>query len=434
MKCSKTGFSLNSARGILRTMLLIEAIKKERISQICYFLKVDIDVNLQDANGQTALIYCCFVKNSEKRSYILKLLLSTNEVDVNCRDKYGRSALSWMCLLGLTDSFEVIVDEYFGKIDLRTVDNYGNTLLMLAVLSKNLKMVQLLLKTLSNCGLLYQVNSPNKKGLSPMLVAFRRQDKKCADLLLSQGCAIVSSILHNLRSQLSPEEKTIPLLPARGQAQHTKLRSLQRQDDDYNLKMPTEEELLQFLYGTNTKSETTDFDGGITEKPIPNFNDLRPARVQGFFSANTSTAKRKTSKVHRPRNSHLNTQNTFENLYSIYSTQLSCSFRRSTIITPSPPPCEEMILTPPRRRSLHHRSSNLSQSSSRTSPSKRSSTASSAALLPVPESAEDERLRIKHSRNTRAASVQIAKHVPRFTMSKRSRSSTFSQPIKVVQE
>lgn len=357
-------------------MLLIEAIKKERISQICYFLKVDFDVNLQDEYGQTALIHCCFVKHARKRLYILKLLLSTDEVDVNCRDKYGRSALSWICTLGLIDLFSTIIDDYNGQVDLRTQDNEGNTLLMLAVLSTSTSMVECLLKTLSNCGLLYQVNSVNKKGISPLLVAFRRRDKECADLLMCQGCAVVSSVLKNLYKHPTSTDLS-QRLPARGQAYHTKLRSIQRHDDGYNSKLPSEEEFLQFLY--STPKATKDADHNLAN----NFADiiaLRPARpvhiTQGFFCSNVAMV----TKAFRP--SRLDTQKSFENLYSIYSTQLSCSYRQSTIQIPSPPPSEETIVTLPRRRSLLHRSSNLSQSSSKTSPSKRSSAGSSIVLTP----------------------------------------------------
>lgn len=454
-------------------MLLIEAVKREQLAQIFYFLRAGIDVDLQDINGQTALIHCCFSRHSKKRLCILKLLLN-NEVDVNKKDKYGRSAISWICFLGLTDLFAVLVDDYNGQVDLRTVDNDGNNLIMLAVMSRKQCVIKHVLKTLSKCGLLYQVNMFNRKGISPLLLAFHQQDKACADLLMSEGCAIVSTVLQNLKRLKTFGYTNKYILPKRGQAYFTKLRAVQRGDDDCKLKLPNEQEFLQFLYcspedlchhdnrmsslvdsrPTNTKIIVSELSCSSEDdkmkrtekydKRTPRFLNWTPAdvRCQGraktAFAFDVSSRPRavKTSPAGssnvtlvtetNPHDGRFISPNSFENLYDMYSTQLSYSYRPSTAkAAPSPPPSEDEILTPPQRRSLLHRSSNLSQSSSKTL-SKRSSGTSSLTLMPVPESAYDRQMRMNYSRSTRASSVQV-KSMPRLsTKIKRTRSSTFT--------
>jgi hypothetical protein len=241
-------------------MLLIDAVKSGRICQVRHFLRAGINVNLADENGQTALIHCSFLEEVKVRMNIFRLLLS-HEIQVEKKDRYGRAALSWMCLLGRIGMFGVLLNDVNHKVDLNVFDNEGNSVIMLAVLSGDLAMVRLLIDTLKNFGMLEQVNRFNNKGMCSLIVAFNRQDHKCAKLLIKDGKASISSALQYIQQPWRNRYlQNVQPVPSRGQACHTFMRAAQL-DPRRIPKLPTEKELLRFLYSDD------DSQSGIDNKP-----------------------------------------------------------------------------------------------------------------------------------------------------------------------
>lgn len=51
-------------------MLLINAVKEGRTTQVKMFIKVGIDVNEVDENGHTGLIHSCFLQDARVRMKI----------------------------------------------------------------------------------------------------------------------------------------------------------------------------------------------------------------------------------------------------------------------------------------------------------------------------------------------------------------------------
>lgn len=448
--------------------LLINAVKSAHICQVKYFLKAGIDVNITDENSQTAVIHCCFLEDETKRLKILRLLLA-QDVDVNKKDRYGRSLVSWICFLGRTDSFAFLLDQFDLPVDFDLYDEEGNSLLMLGVLSGSIKMVSLLLEVLKEFSLLdRQVNCFNDKGMCPLIIAFQRKDHECARLLVNEGKASVASVLQSIHQANTRRRRFLENVnaPSRGQAFYTFMRA-GKFDPKNAIKLPTEQELLEFLFldrenSTGTKEhEKKGETKSRAHSAYPSRNNLnldsKTALKRRHLSAKpilgnsgehstvpsiVATVSIETD-ISRSKSSRGTFSPSFTGLYEIYSTQLSISYRQgihtpkpsppsppSVQDTPPPSTKEQETSHPSRRRSLQRHSSNISEKTTKGfSLSKRNSNlTSSSVLAPLEESSFDRQMRLKYARSTRATSVQVAKF-PQIsaTTKRRNRSTTISQ-------
>lgn len=79
-------------------MTLTEAAYNGRTDCMKELLEAGANVNAQDGDGRTALIWA----TSEKYPDSVKVLLGVG-ADVNVKDKDGNTALMWAALNGLTD-------------------------------------------------------------------------------------------------------------------------------------------------------------------------------------------------------------------------------------------------------------------------------------------------------------------------------------------
>jgi len=89
----------------------------------------DIDVNLQDVNGLTALHLACIDSNTNNSERTVKLLLSHPDINVNLQDKYGKTALHMACKHFNKESSERTIEMLLSHpdIDVNITNNSGET-------------------------------------------------------------------------------------------------------------------------------------------------------------------------------------------------------------------------------------------------------------------------------------------------------------------
>jgi ankyrin repeat protein len=119
----------------------------------------DVDVNLTDNEGKTALMYASrYVSNSK----LLDLLLEKNP-DLNVKDKEGKTALMYACVNGNTVLVNLLLEH---SADVNVIDNQGKTALMYACANGNTVLVNLLLEHSAD------VNVTDKKGKTALSYLF----------------------------------------------------------------------------------------------------------------------------------------------------------------------------------------------------------------------------------------------------------------------
>ncbi|XP_068717594.1 uncharacterized protein [Montipora capricornis] len=180
-------------------MLLINAIRGGRLEQVKMFIKVGMDVNQFDENGQTGLIHSCFLQKSRIRLKIIKALIFAG-ADVNRKDIFGRNVLSWACLKGRFEVIKFLLnDPLCFDLQVDVIDCDGNNTLLLSVVSGNFNVVKTVVGVLKGTARESQLNKPNNSGMQPLTAAFLRGDKLCAQLLMKEIGASLVSVFKYLR-------------------------------------------------------------------------------------------------------------------------------------------------------------------------------------------------------------------------------------------
>ena len=128
------------------------------------------DLNVQDANGATALHLAVSGKHTE----CVRLLI-LSEIDSNIIDNFGRTALHHAVFDGLTEISELIAE---GDTDLSIRDEDGDTALHAAVISGNFEIT----KSLLGFGADHSIRNDN--GDQPAHLAARKGFAKCLKILM----------------------------------------------------------------------------------------------------------------------------------------------------------------------------------------------------------------------------------------------------------
>ena len=144
--------------------------------------KQNIDVNLQDEDGYTALIHTCLVQddisddddssdndnddeNDENYdNQLINLLLSNDNIDVNLQDRKGFTALMHLCIRKNYRIIKLLLNN--DKTDVNITDNDGNTLLQNACDEKDYRIIKLLLSNNKT-----ELNFKNKEGMTAYDIA-----------------------------------------------------------------------------------------------------------------------------------------------------------------------------------------------------------------------------------------------------------------------
>lgn len=155
-----------------------------------------IDINLADKNGRNPLIYACY----HGRKEIVQLLLKEKDrIDVNKRDEIGGTPLTLAARKNHQHIIEMLINfNQDGKyvVDLDHLDWEGNCALINAANRGNLKIV----KALLNSPNYVDVNMPNDKLLTPLMMAIRQRKIEVIKLLLEHEDIDVNCIDKNGKS------------------------------------------------------------------------------------------------------------------------------------------------------------------------------------------------------------------------------------------
>ena len=433
-------------------MLLINAVKGGRIAQVKMFIKVGINVDEVDENGQTALIHCCFLQDSRMRIKILKALIAA-DVDLNKKDSFGRTVLAWACFKGRTEVVRFLLnDPRCIDLQIDVIDKEGNSTLLLSVMSGNFLIVKMMVGVLKGTARAIELNKSNNAGMQPLIAAFLRGDKLCAQLLIKQVGSSVSSVLKYLKSLQNgcngflASSSSLPLFdPSQGkkQTRESFVQFAELTEDDIfeflfakdkgrsdvqkyeSLELKDEKngaEEQQILLSRRSKSKKQD--SFLLQRPYSSETMTDTSEIDAFRSAGKCTSRPVTAQEAEVRENETSkytasSRTSVQQLMTLYAEQNSPSFRHGLPVRKYMPPQPQASNTDfgsefdSRRSSLHP-----------------SETDPIAGLSPrlLGESLMDQQLRLKYARNSRATSMQVPRLPSLSGMGrgrmKRTRSST----------
>ncbi|XP_071099013.1 serine/threonine-protein phosphatase 6 regulatory ankyrin repeat subunit B-like [Haliotis cracherodii] len=179
-------------------------------TDIVEYLLTTFDINLQGQNGWTPIMYAA--RAGEKNVFDLlvshkadlKLTDDYNEnvlhaacqggstaiveqllsmFDVNVKGQNGHTPVMHAAMAGQKNVFNILVSQ---KVDLKRLDDSGNNLLHLACQGGNECIIEYLLP-------LFDINSPGKKGWTPIMMAALSGNKNAYNLLASKGANLSST-------------------------------------------------------------------------------------------------------------------------------------------------------------------------------------------------------------------------------------------------
>jgi hypothetical protein len=175
---------LSSGKELLNHIKKNNKTKIKRINEL--FKTKNIDINYQDKDGRTALMYAILGNN---QNIALKIL--EKNVDVNLQDKYGSTALMYAILgnnqnIALkileNDNVDLNLQDKDGRTSLMLQDNNGKTALMYAILDNN---KYIALKILENDNV--DVNLQDKDRKTALIYAILGNNKIIALTILEKN-------------------------------------------------------------------------------------------------------------------------------------------------------------------------------------------------------------------------------------------------------
>ncbi|KAG4094107.1 ankyrin [Neocallimastix lanati (nom. inval.)] len=204
---------------------LIIACRHVNVNIIHILVNQPIDIDLQDRNGNTALIYIC-QKKYEYTEIVREFLLKHN-VNINIKNKAGNSALH---IAVFNNHLEIVKLLLLNHADINIKNSEGNTVLMMASSSANReKMLEelLLLNTYVD------VNAVNNEGDSALIIAARNGNPRIVRDLLRyhadcnlQNARLETAIIKAIKSM----NKCISKIPIEKYQQIIKLLLLNNAD------------------------------------------------------------------------------------------------------------------------------------------------------------------------------------------------------------
>ena len=420
-------------------MLLINAVKGGRRTQVKMLLKVGVDVNEVDEDGQTALIHSCFLYDFRTRMKILKCLVVAGAT-LNKKDNYGRTVLSWACLQGKLEVVRFLLNDPL-CMDLRIniTDKDGNNTLLLSVMSGNLLVVKMMVEALRGTARASELNKANNVGMQPLIAAFIRGDKVCAQFLIKQAGASFSSVLKYLRALQNDSVKFCTRSALLFDSSRTDFH-IDREQTKKILADFTEEDIFEFLFAKDKDthdahtSKTEEFQSDKKDAATQQQSHIVKSRLrklgsvlvipqeqsisaQSLFTEDANEMKFLENPVNSAfatladqkrltQGSNLSSRSSVQKLLTLYAEQNSPSYRQGLPIRRYTPP-QPAIVNESSRDCDTRRSSllPLGETERRVQAFAESMAGSSSGLLG--ESMIDQHLRLKYARNSRATSMQV---------------------------
>lgn len=169
---------------------LAKACSSANQSKILELMQSGIDINTQDVNGRTLLIWSCMFENMNL--YILNYVnlvkyLISNDTKIDLQESNGKTALMWASTHNTESDNNLTIVNFLLKananIDIK--DHEGNTSLMLAIKSGNLRTIRVLL-----------IYSPDLKSIN-------NNGKSVVELAQEQVCGEIYNIVKDYINKLT---------------------------------------------------------------------------------------------------------------------------------------------------------------------------------------------------------------------------------------
>ena len=153
-----------------------EAARDGNIDAVEVLLKKDVDINIQDENGVTALM----LASQNGHHQIVELLLKEH-ADINQQNENGVTALMVASLIGHHQVVKLLLKVHS---DINTQNENGWTALMVASFNGHHQVVELLLKEHAD------INIQNKNGETALMLASENDNQQVVELLLKEHADI----------------------------------------------------------------------------------------------------------------------------------------------------------------------------------------------------------------------------------------------------
>ncbi|XP_076285931.1 transient receptor potential cation channel subfamily A member 1-like [Lasioglossum baleicum] len=172
----KNGTDVNMLNGNIyyRNSLLHRAVNEKQVQMAKLLINYGANVNVKDTREETPIVNA--IQNRDTK--MIELLL-TNGADIKEDPKV-------VCTAVRCRNLELVEDLLKNGADINALDNmyFGNSFLHMAVKTKQVQMVKLLINYGAN------VNVKDSQGETPIVNAIQNRDKKMIELLLTNGVDI----------------------------------------------------------------------------------------------------------------------------------------------------------------------------------------------------------------------------------------------------
>lgn len=194
----KKGANINAQNDEGKTALMYSCCTETEHKSFTDYTKILInsgaDINIKDNEERTALMYAAYSHSSTSVDLLIK-----NKADINAMDIYGSTPLMYACFNSNKDSFGTLNPDVVKLLikygsDVNAYDNYGNTALLYAVMmardtlyqvkdenNKDYKNIYDTIKFLIDNGA--DVNVKNNRGETPLSIS----SGNITDLLMESG-------------------------------------------------------------------------------------------------------------------------------------------------------------------------------------------------------------------------------------------------------
>ena len=162
-----------------------DAIQLHHYTRVQLFLKNGLDPDLRDQQQRTLLMSAGSLV-TEKAAVKFSNLLLKYEARIELQDENGLSALHY-AVLNQHENLVASFLEFAGNFDVNMKDSFGNTVLMLAVFTRNYDIVQSIVHVLRKYDLFVDIS--NCEGLTPLILATLIHDNEIVRCLIEVGKA-----------------------------------------------------------------------------------------------------------------------------------------------------------------------------------------------------------------------------------------------------
>ena len=171
----------------------LNAILNNNLKLVMYYLSIGTDINFSSKSGFTALMIASRIGNLEILSFLINQYKDSILIDQ--KDIYGNTSL----MIAFKSKNNEIADYLIKNTstDINTVDNNGNTLLIVAIRDDNIILTELILKYLSNSA---YINSKNMYNETALMKAVENNNINIAKKLLSNGANIDDQNIEKMSS------------------------------------------------------------------------------------------------------------------------------------------------------------------------------------------------------------------------------------------